>query len=145
MGNIESHSEEGIPMKQDNTQQQQQQGQQQGQEQTKEQQINQQEGIIENETLQVIMTGEAENFRVYAHQDSSTQLSMWHDIKLFPEKDSKKKKIVNMVCEIPKCSRKKYEIATKEPGNPIKQDIKKGKLREFARVRKFFLFFLFIH
>ena len=32
------------------------------------------------------------------------------------------------------CSnRKKYEIATDEPGNPIKQDTKKGKLREVGR------------
>jgi len=29
--------------------------------------------------------------------------------------------------------RKKYEIATDEPGNPIKQDEKKGKLREVSR------------
>lgn len=70
----------------------------------------------QNEQLQVKMIGEAESFRVYAHQDSLTQVSMWHDIKLFPEKNSKKNKIVNMICEIPKCSRKKYEIATKEPG-----------------------------
>lgn len=35
--------------------------------------------------------------------------------------------------QIPKFSRKKYEIATKEAGNPIKQDEKKGKLREFKR------------
>lgn len=38
-----------------------------------------------------------------------------------------------MICEIPKCTRKKYEIATNEQGNPIKQDIKKGKLREFKK------------
>ena len=35
--------------------------------------------------------------------------------------------------QIPRCSRKKYEIATNEPGNPIKQDVKKGKLREFSK------------
>jgi inorganic pyrophosphatase len=35
--------------------------------------------------------------------------------------------------KIPKCSRKKFEIATNEPGNPIKQDVKKGKLREFQK------------
>jgi inorganic pyrophosphatase len=37
------------------------------------------------------------------------------------------------VKKIPRCSRKKYEVATKEPGNPIKQDVKKGKLREFSK------------
>jgi Inorganic pyrophosphatase len=33
------------------------------------------------------------------------------------------------VCEIPKESAAKMECATKEPNNPIKQDMKKGKLR----------------
>lgn len=82
-----------------------------------------------------VMTGEAESFRVFVRQNSETEVcvSMWHDIRLYPDRDSKQKRVVNMVCEISKCSRKKYEIATKEPGNPIKQDIKKGKLREFTR------------
>ena len=44
---------------------------------------------------------------------------------------SREPKRVNFVCEIPKFSRRKYEIATKEVGNPIKQDEKKGMLREF--------------
>ena len=38
------------------------------------------------------------------------------------------------VTQIPKCTRKKYEIATMESANPIKQDIKEGKLREFRKV-----------
>ena len=37
---------------------------------------------------------------------------------------------LNFVCEIPKFSRKKFEIATDEVGNFIKQDEKKGVLRE---------------
>jgi inorganic pyrophosphatase len=37
-----------------------------------------------------------------------------------------------MVTEIPKMTRPKMEIATKEPMNPIAQDIKKGKLRDYA-------------
>jgi inorganic pyrophosphatase len=36
-----------------------------------------------------------------------------------------------MVTEIPKFSRKKFEIATGEHFNPIKQDTKNGKLREY--------------
>ena len=35
----------------------------------------------------------------------------------------------NMVVEIPRWSNAKMEIATKEILNPIKQDVKKGKLR----------------
>ena len=122
MGNIESHSEEGIPSKQDN----------QiisstdittttiiDNNNTTTENNNQQTDLI-HEPFQVKMIGEAESFRVFAQQEeTSEQLSMWHDLKLFPEKDSKKKKIVNMICEIPKCSRKKYEIATKEPGLSI--------------------------
>lgn len=37
----------------------------------------------------------------------------------------------NFVCEIPKWTRKKFEIATGEPFNPIKQDTKNGALREY--------------
>jgi len=45
---------------------------------------------------------------------------------------------LNFVCEIPKFTRKKYEIATDEVGNPIKQDTKKGELREFKKGDIFF-------
>ena len=69
-------------------------------------------------------------FRVFAEGGA---ISMWHDIKLYPNHEAKSHNVVNMICEIPRCSRKKYEIATNEPGNPIKQDVKKGKLREFTK------------
>jgi len=39
--------------------------------------------------------------------------------------------IVNYVNEIPRGSTAKMEIATKEPFNPIKQDVKKGVLRHY--------------
>ena len=45
---------------------------------------------------------------------------------------------LNFVCEIPKFTRKKYEIATDEVGNFIKQDEKKGVLREFKKGDIFF-------
>jgi len=35
-------------------------------------------------------------------------------------------------------TRKKYEVATKEHSNPIKQDVKKGELREFKKGDIFF-------
>lgn len=39
-----------------------------------------------------------------------------------------------MVVEVPRWTNAKMEIATKDPMNPIKQDIKKGKLRYVANV-----------
>lgn len=43
----------------------------------------------------------------------------------------KSKYVVNAVIEITKNTRPKMEVATKETLNPIKQDIKKGKLRDY--------------
>lgn len=60
---------------------------------------------------------------------------MWHDIPLYVRDEAEKcTGHLNFVCEIPRCSRKKFEIATNEVGNPIKQDTKKGLLREFKKV-----------
>jgi len=53
-------------------------------------------------------------------------LSPWHDIPLLAESGA-----YNMVVEIPKMTKAKMEVATKEEGNPIAQDIKKGKLRDY--------------
>jgi len=65
-----------------------------------------------------------EDYRVY-FKDSQTGnvISPFHDIPL------KNGENFNMVVEIPRWSNAKMEIATKEPLNPIKQDVKKGKLR----------------
>merc|ERR1712118_508513 len=50
--------------------------------------------------------------------------SPWHDIPLKNADGT-----VNFICEIPKETSAKMEVATDEPKNPIKQDTKKGKLR----------------
>ena len=47
-------------------------------------------------------------------------------------------KLFNFICEIPKCTRKKFEVATTEGANPIKQDTKSGVLREFKKGDIFF-------
>ena len=39
--------------------------------------------------------------------------------------------MVNLITEIPKMSKAKMEVNTKEENNPIAQDIKKGKLRDY--------------
>lgn len=56
-------------------------------------------------------------------------ISPWHDIPLCDVGHGLDAKIFNFVTEIPKWTRAKYEIATGEPFNPIKQDVKNGKLR----------------
>lgn len=62
-------------------------------------------------------------YRVFFSKDGK-DISPWHNIPLKAEGD-----LYNFVCEIPKCTKAKMEIATKEPLNPIAQDIKKGALR----------------
>lgn len=70
----------------------------------------------------------SEAFRLrYLDAASGESVSPWHDVPLFNSDGT-----VNMVVEIPRYTRAKMEIATDEPGNPIKQDIKKGKLREYG-------------
>jgi inorganic pyrophosphatase len=39
--------------------------------------------------------------------------------------------VYNFLTEIPKMSKAKMEVMTKEPLNPIAQDTKKGKLRDY--------------
>jgi hypothetical protein len=54
------------------------------------------------------------------------EISPWHDV---PYKNPDN--TYNMIVEIPKWSRRKFEIATGEVFNPIKQDVKNGVLREY--------------
>ncbi|KAL1923562.1 uncharacterized protein VTP21DRAFT_8542 [Calcarisporiella thermophila] len=63
--------------------------------------------------------------RVYLEKNG-TPVSPFHDIPLYADKE---KNIFNMIVEIPRWSNAKLEISKDEPFNPIKQDIKKGKLR----------------
>jgi len=81
--------------------------------------------------LTTATTGEPNSldYRVQFHYNDGGQLkqiSPWHDIPLFSPDG-----YVHMITEIPKFSRAKFEIATGEPFNPIKQDVKNGKLREY--------------
>jgi inorganic pyrophosphatase len=73
-----------------------------------------------------VPSGEAATteFRINFHKDGNT-ISPWHDI---PLKDGE---FYNTVIEIPKYTKAKMEVATKEAHNPIAQDIKKGKLRDY--------------
>jgi inorganic pyrophosphatase len=53
-------------------------------------------------------------------------VSPWHDVPLKNADGS-----VNFICEIPKETKAKMEVATDEKLTPIKQDTKKGKLRDY--------------
>jgi len=68
-------------------------------------------------------SGEGFDFRV-KFADGGKDISPWHDIPLKNADGT-----VNFICEIPKETSAKMEVATDEPKNPIKQDTKKGKLR----------------
>jgi len=67
---------------------------------------------------------DTESFRMKFKDDSGV-ISPWHDIPL------KEGDLYNMVVEIPKMTKAKMEVSTKEENNPIAQDIKKGKLRDY--------------
>lgn len=53
-------------------------------------------------------------------------ISSFHDIPLYTDESQQ---FCNMVVEIPRWTNAKMEISKEEPLNPIKQDVKKGKLR----------------
>ncbi|XP_027024461.2 inorganic pyrophosphatase 2, mitochondrial isoform X2 [Tachysurus fulvidraco] len=85
-------------------------------------------------------------YRIYFKTSHGKYISPFHDIPLYaPHQQSndipaKKQKcsdseiLFNMVVEVPRWSNAKMEIATKETLNPIKQDVKKGKLRYVANI-----------
>ncbi|PNF40599.1 Inorganic pyrophosphatase, partial [Cryptotermes secundus] len=68
------------------------------------------------------------DYRIY-FRNSSGPISPLHDIPIYADAS---KKIYNMVVEIPRWTNAKMEINLKEVLNPIKQDVKKGKLRFVA-------------
>ncbi|KAK6516610.1 Inorganic pyrophosphatase [Arthrobotrys conoides] len=63
--------------------------------------------------------------RVFIEADGQP-ISPFHDIPLYA---NEQKTILNMIVEIPRWTNAKQEISKDELLNPIKQDIKKGKLR----------------
>merc|ERR1739838_822353 len=67
-------------------------------------------------------------YRIFIKNDKGP-VSPFHDIPLFANEGNK---IFNMVVEVPRWTNAKMEIATKDELNPIKQDVKKGKLRYVA-------------
>lgn len=69
-----------------------------------------------------------EAYRLFFKDSAGKVISPWHDIPLYVNKE---KRLVNFVNEIPRGAVEKMEIATDEEQTPIKQDLKKGKLRQY--------------
>jgi len=66
-------------------------------------------------------------YRLRFKDGTGKDVSPWHDIPLHTGVEG----VFNAVIEIPKMTKAKMEVAIKEPSNPIAQDIKKGKLRDY--------------
>jgi len=64
---------------------------------------------------------------MFFKDSSGNVVSPFHDIPMISSNG-----VYNMVVEVPRWSNAKIEIDTKSPLNPLKQDVKKGKLRYVA-------------
>ncbi|KAI9171400.1 Inorganic pyrophosphatase [Paramyrothecium foliicola] len=76
-------------------------------------------------SLRKVAAPYTQEHRVYIEKDG-VPVSPFHDIPLYANKEQT---ILNMIVEIPRWTNAKLEISKEELLNPIKQDIKKGKLR----------------
>ncbi|XP_063473006.1 inorganic pyrophosphatase-like [Symphalangus syndactylus] len=68
-------------------------------------------------------------YRVFLKNEKRQYISPFHDIPIYADKD-----VFHMVVEVPRWSNAKMEIAAKDPFNPIKQDVKKGKVHYVANL-----------
>jgi len=69
-----------------------------------------------------------DKFRVF-FESNGKKVSPWHDLPLVADAE---KHIYNAIIEIPRGTTAKLEISTGEDHNPIRQDVKNGKLRFVA-------------
>ncbi|KAF9163437.1 Inorganic pyrophosphatase [Actinomortierella ambigua] len=76
-------------------------------------------------TTRVVDSPNTLKHRVYIEKNG-IPVSAFHDVPLYASED---KTILNMIVEVPRWTNAKLEISKDEPFNPIKQDVKKGKLR----------------
>jgi len=66
------------------------------------------------------------NYRVFFEEQEGARISPFHDIPLVADAE---KGVFNAIIEIPRATKAKLEISKDEEFNPIKQDVKAGKLR----------------
>ncbi|XP_072445258.1 inorganic pyrophosphatase-like [Chiloscyllium punctatum] len=71
------------------------------------------------------------SYGLYLKNSEGKYISPFHDIPLYAVGD---KALFNMVVEVPRWTNAKMEIATNVPLNPIKQDVKKDKMRYVANI-----------
>ncbi|XP_067225587.1 inorganic pyrophosphatase 2, mitochondrial [Chanodichthys erythropterus] len=71
------------------------------------------------------------DYRVYFKNVEGKYISPFHDIPIYADEAEN---IFHAVVEVPRWTNAKMEIATKDPLNPLKQDVKKGKLRYVSNV-----------
>jgi len=83
---------------------------------------------VQGYTTKEVGKPETLEYRTFFSKDGKV-VSPFHDIPLWADK---KNHVANMVVEIPKGTQPKLEISKDEFLNPIKQDIKNGKLRNVA-------------
>jgi len=69
------------------------------------------------------------SYRLFLKNENGNVISPFHDIPLEAHQN-----VFNMIVEVPRWSNAKMEISTAEKMNPIKQDIKNGKVRFVANV-----------
>ncbi|XP_020957374.1 inorganic pyrophosphatase 2, mitochondrial isoform X3 [Sus scrofa] len=86
------------------------------------------------------------DYRLFFKNVAGHYISPFHDIPLkvdsqeengIPTKRARNdeyENLFNMIVEVPRWTNAKMEIATEEPLNPIKQDVKNGKLRYVANI-----------
>ncbi|KAJ1728612.1 inorganic pyrophosphatase [Coemansia sp. Benny D160-2] len=78
--------------------------------------------------------GSATHRMYFEQRGDGAPLSPWHDIPLVASSNPTSCKEYHMVCEIPRWTNAKLEIDTKGAFNPIRQDVKNGKLRYVPNV-----------
>jgi inorganic pyrophosphatase len=81
-------------------------------------------GGLRSASTATVGTPGSDDFRIN-FSEKGKQISPWHDIPL------RSGEYFNYINEIPKFTKAKMEIATKEEHNPVAQDKKNGKLRDY--------------
>ncbi|XP_061612539.1 inorganic pyrophosphatase 2, mitochondrial isoform X2 [Phyllopteryx taeniolatus] len=72
-----------------------------------------------------------QDYRIFFKDAAGRYISPFHDIPIFADEAQN---IFHAVVEVPRWTNAKMEIATKDALNPLKQDVKNGKLRYVANV-----------
>lgn len=71
------------------------------------------------------------HYRLYCKNAEGKYISPFHDIPIYADEAEN---IFHAVVEVPRWTNAKMEIATKDPLNPLKQDVKNGNLRYVSNV-----------